>query len=92
MTDTLDVVIVPPTPGTTVCVRLRTPSAETEVRLRISVNNDEIVNVIDLGIFKSRFFSTDADADFNGDGVVNVLDLGILKAQFFGPPGPGGTT
>ena len=53
------------------------------------LNNDLIVNPVDLGLFRSAFFSTDADADFNGDGVVNPIDLGILRVFFFGPPGPG---
>ena len=47
-----------------------------------------IVNAVDLGLFKSVFFSADANADFNGDGVVNVIDLGTLKAFFFLAPGP----
>ncbi|MFK7885960.1 MAG: hypothetical protein AB8G16_03765, partial [Gammaproteobacteria bacterium] len=54
------------------------------------LNNDGIVNVIDLGILRSVFFTADADADFNGDGVVNVVDLGILRSFFFEPPGPPG--
>ncbi|MEL7240404.1 MAG: hypothetical protein AAGK78_16220, partial [Planctomycetota bacterium] len=40
------------------------------------LNDDNIVNVVDLGILRSVFFTTDEDADFNGDGVVNVVDLG----------------
>ena len=54
------------------------------------LNNDNITNALDLGIFKSVFFSDDADADFNGDGIVNVVDLGTLKQRFFQPPGPSG--
>ena len=54
------------------------------------LNNDGIVNVLDLGLFKQVFFSSDADADFNGDGVVNVVDLGQMKLLFFQPPGPAG--
>ncbi|MEO1574717.1 MAG: thrombospondin type 3 repeat-containing protein [Pseudomonadota bacterium] len=54
------------------------------------LNNDLVVNVIDLGILRTVFFTTDADADFNGDGVVNVTDLGIMRSAFFGPPGPSG--
>lgn len=54
------------------------------------LNNDVIVNVLDLGLFKARFFTTDADADLNGDGTVNVLDLGLFKALFFKAPGPSG--
>ena len=52
------------------------------------LNDDCIVNAIDLGIFRSRFFSADPDADFNGDGVVNAIDLGVLKQRFFATPGP----
>lgn len=55
------------------------------------LDNNNIVNVIDLGLFKSVFFTGDADADFDGNGVVNVVDLGTLKVFFFGPPGPGAT-
>ncbi len=52
------------------------------------LNNDCIVNVVDLGMLRTVFFTTDPDADFNGDGIVNVLDLGIMKLRFFAPPGP----
>lgn len=52
------------------------------------LTNDGIVNVVDLGLLRVRFFSADLDADLNGDGVVNVLDLGILRTLFFMPPGP----
>jgi subtilisin-like proprotein convertase family protein len=52
------------------------------------LNNDGIINVVDLGLLRTVFFTNDADADFNGDGVVNVVDLGVLRATFFGPPGP----
>ena len=54
------------------------------------LNNDNIVNVIDLGLLRSVFFTNDADADFNGDGAVNVVDLGLLRSMFFQPPGPSG--
>lgn len=56
----------------------------------LDLNNDCIVNAVDLGAFKSVFFSADADADANGDGVVNAVDLGIFKSLFFQPPGPSG--
>ncbi|MEM6638283.1 MAG: proprotein convertase P-domain-containing protein [Pseudomonadota bacterium] len=52
------------------------------------LNNDCVVNVVDLGLFRQVFFSSDADADFNGDGVVNVIDLGVMRLGFFSPPGP----
>ncbi|MFK8017762.1 MAG: dockerin type I domain-containing protein [Gammaproteobacteria bacterium] len=54
------------------------------------LNNDGTINVIDLGLLRSVFFSSDANADFNGDGVVNVIDLGVMRATFFGTPGPSG--
>lgn len=56
------------------------------------LNNDCIVNVADLGILRSRFFSADPDADFDGDGAVNIVDLGIMRAAFFSEPGPGSAT
>ena len=55
------------------------------------VDNDGIVNVVNLGIFGSRFFSTDPEADFSGDGIVNATDLGLLRSMFLQPPGPSGT-
>jgi hypothetical protein len=54
------------------------------------LNQDDYVNVVDLGLFKQRFFTADPDADLNGDGIVNVLDLGLFKAMFFKVPGPSG--
>ncbi|MEM6641076.1 MAG: thrombospondin type 3 repeat-containing protein [Pseudomonadota bacterium] len=54
------------------------------------LNNDNTVNVVDLGIFRSVFFTGDADADFDGDGVVNFIDLGVLRLRLFEPPGPSG--
>jgi cysteine-rich repeat protein len=53
------------------------------------INQDGIVNVRDLAILKSAFFTTDPVADLNGDGVVNVSDLTILKSRFLKKPGPG---
>ena len=54
------------------------------------LDNNGVVNVVDLGLLRSVFFTDDADADFNGDGVVNVVDLAVMRASFFGPPGPSG--
>ncbi len=51
-------------------------------------DNNLIVGAADLAYFKSKFFSTDPDADLNGDGSVNGGDLAILKPLFFQPPGP----
>lgn len=52
------------------------------------LNNDCIVNVVDLGLFRSVFFSGDVHADFDGDAIVNTVDLALLKAYFFAAPGP----
>ncbi len=55
------------------------------------LNNDNIVNVVDLGILRTLFFQSGAlDSDFNGDGVTNVVDLGLMRTMFFQPPGPSG--
>ena len=55
------------------------------------LNNDCIVNALDLGVLKLRFFSAGAEAaDLNGDGVVNAVDLGLMRTLFFQPPGPSG--
>ncbi len=54
------------------------------------LNNDGIVNIIDLGLFRLVYFTNDPVADFNSDGIVNVEDLGTLKSYFFLPPGPSG--
>ncbi|MEM6638565.1 MAG: endonuclease/exonuclease/phosphatase family protein [Pseudomonadota bacterium] len=53
-------------------------------------NQDGVVNVLDLGVFRLRFGSADPDTDLNGDGVVNTLDLGLFRSLFFGEPGPSG--
>lgn len=52
------------------------------------LSQDCLVNAIDLGIFRSLFFSANVTADFNGDGVVNLVDLGIMRSAFFEAPGP----
>ena len=51
------------------------------------LNNDQIVNMEDLGLLRQRFFSNDPDADLNGDGVVNVVDLGRFRLLFGSAPG-----
>jgi hypothetical protein len=53
-------------------------------------NNDGRVNFADLGIFRSRFGTTNPDADFDGNGVVNFTDLGRFRLLFGSPPGPSG--
>ncbi len=54
-------------------------------------NNDNIVNVLDLGLFKTAFFSTgNVQEDLNGDQIVNSLDIGLFKGLFFTTPGPSG--
>jgi hypothetical protein len=53
-------------------------------------DNSGFVNITDLGIFKSRFGTSNADADLDGNGFVNITDLGIFKSLFGKPPGPSG--
>ncbi|MEO1574514.1 MAG: hypothetical protein AAFU65_06090, partial [Pseudomonadota bacterium] len=55
-------------------------------------NNDCVVNVVDLGLMREAFFSSNANIDLNSDGVVNVVDLGLLRQLFFQAPGPSGLT
>ncbi len=54
-------------------------------------NNDMIINVVDLGIMRSNFFTNDPVTDLNSDGIVNIVDLGLLRTMFFEEPGPTGT-
>jgi len=54
------------------------------------LNNDNMINAVDLGMFRQRYFSSDADADLNGDGIVNAIDLGMFKQMFGSLPGPSG--
>jgi hypothetical protein len=53
-------------------------------------DQSNLVNITDLGIFKSRFGTTNADADLDGNGLVNITDLGIFKSLFGKAPGPSG--
>lgn len=54
-------------------------------------NNDNLVNSLDLGLFRTAFLSTGIqDADMNGDSIVNSLDVGLFRNAFFLPPGPSG--
>ena len=52
------------------------------------ITDDCVVNFLDLGSIKLRFFTTDPDSDFSGDGIVNFIDLAVMKEGFFAPPGP----
>ncbi|MFK8015844.1 MAG: alkaline phosphatase D family protein [Gammaproteobacteria bacterium] len=54
------------------------------------LNNDCQVNVADLGLLRSVFFSDNANADLNGDGIVNAADIGLFRLRFFDAPGPSG--
>lgn len=58
------------------------------------LNSDGIVDLSDLAILQSAFFSTpnsanwNASADFTLNGIVNVQDLAVMRASIFGRPGP----
>ncbi|MFK7888124.1 MAG: membrane dipeptidase [Gammaproteobacteria bacterium] len=51
-------------------------------------NNDCVINVVDLGLMRTQFFTGSDLQDLNEDGVVNVVDLGLLRSVFFQVPGP----
>jgi Mg-chelatase subunit ChlD len=55
-------------------------------------DGDCATNFVDLGHFKSVFFTADPDADFDGDGSVGFSDLGAFKSLFLQPPGPSGVS
>ena len=54
------------------------------------LDNDDLVNVTDLALFKAAFNTDDPNADFDGSGRVNFADLVIFKELFDQPPGPSG--
>ncbi|MCK5001632.1 MAG: hypothetical protein KAJ92_00810 [Gammaproteobacteria bacterium] len=54
-------------------------------------NNDDIVNSLDIGLFKAEFFTTGVqETDLNSDSIVNSLDLGLFKKLIGSAPGPSG--
>ena len=59
-------------------------------RCDADLNNDCVTNAIDLGVFRTLFFTSNPLGDLNGDGIINTLDLGLFKGLFFAPPGPSG--
>ncbi|NNF16416.1 MAG: hypothetical protein HKN70_06690, partial [Gammaproteobacteria bacterium] len=54
------------------------------------LNDNNVTNFIDLGIFKSLFLTDDPVADLNCNGAVNFVDLGIMKSMYLTAPGPSG--
>jgi hypothetical protein len=53
------------------------------------LNNDNIVNTIDIVVFRRAFGTADPHADFNGDQIVNTVDIVLFKPYFGRAPGPG---
>jgi len=53
-------------------------------------DNNNFVNANDLAIFKSHFFTDNAETDLNNDDFVNANDLAIFKTLFFKGVGPSG--
>ncbi len=49
------------------------------------LNGDGVVNVADLVILRSKFFTKNAAADLNHDGIVNLGDVALLKREFLKP-------
>ena len=46
------------------------------------LNNDDVVNGADLGLFLAAWGQTNPDADLTGDGIVNGSDLGLMLAAW----------
>ena len=51
-------------------------------------NDDNIVDVLDIPLFRAAFGTSAPNEDLNGDTIVDVLDVPILRALFGLPPGP----
>ncbi|MBT8143392.1 MAG: thrombospondin type 3 repeat-containing protein [Gammaproteobacteria bacterium] len=58
------------------------------------INNDCIVDVTDLAIFRTSFLTSPGDTNWNPDTdmddslAIDVSDLAIVRLQFLLPPGP----
>lgn len=52
------------------------------------LNNDGVVDMEDLGLFKAAFGTNNADADLDGNGIVNTMDLARFRSLFGKTPGP----
>jgi hypothetical protein len=50
----------------------------------IDLNSDGVIDLLDVDLLKSAFFSSDPDADLNNDGIVDFLDLGIMNSYLQG--------
>ncbi len=50
------------------------------------LTGDGVVDLADVEVMKSAFFSHDPHADLNRDGVVEFADLALLRAAFSGGP------
>ncbi|MBK9138561.1 MAG: hypothetical protein IPM17_07350 [Verrucomicrobia bacterium] len=47
------------------------------------LNGDNVVQLLDYSVLRSKWFTTDPAADFNGDGQVQLLDYSLLRANWF---------
>ena len=45
-------------------------------------NDDNVVDIVDFSIFRSRFGTDDAQTDFNGNGLVDIFDFSLLRTNF----------
>ena len=48
-------------------------------------NSDCVVNVFDLGLFRSYFNTSGYNGDVNGDGDVDLLDLQMFQKLYLSP-------
>ena len=57
------------------------------VLLAGDTNNDGMINIVDMGIFRQNFGKTgeniaNAYTDTNGDKMVNILDMSVFRTNF----------
>ena len=45
-------------------------------------SDDNVVDMVDFSVFRSRFGSTNSQADLNGDGLVDIFDFSLLRMNF----------
>ena len=45
-------------------------------------NGDNVVDIVDFSIFRSKYGTASAQADLNGNGVVDIFDFSLLRTNF----------
>lgn len=47
------------------------------------INGDNFINILDYGVLKNNWYTTNAAGDINGDGQVQQLDYAMMKLNWF---------